>query len=419
MPKTDQATADKILLIFSQTFVPDPAAVGQHVADVAVEMARRGHRVRVYAAARGYEDPTQRYPRRENMAGVDVRRLAFTSFGKKNLLIRIVGTASFLIQCFFIGLFTRRLGGIFFSTSPPMIGFAACSLGILRRVPVAYWAMDLNPDQLIVMGKIKAHSLRARLLEAVNRFILRRSAVIFALDRFMAERLKKRGDFAAKIKVDPPWPHDSVIEPLEHRDNPFRIHHQLEGKFVIMYSGNHSTANPLKTVLDAAVELREDASLRFVFVGGGLGKKEVASYIAQHQLTNVLALPYQPLAELKYSLSAADIHLVSLGENMVGIIHPCKIYGAMAVGRPILFLGPQPSHISDILQHEQIGWHIAHGNVAAAVEVIKTIRNTPQAELARMGRKAQRLLKETLSQEILCGRFCDELERGLALRETG
>ena len=147
MPNTDQATADKILLIFSQTFVPDPAAVGQHVADVAVEMARRGHRVRVYAAARGYEDPTQRYPRRENMAGVDVRRLAFTSFGKKNLLIRIVGTASFLIQCFFIGLFTRRLGGIFFSTSPPMIGFTACSLGILRRVPVAYWAMDLNPDQ--------------------------------------------------------------------------------------------------------------------------------------------------------------------------------------------------------------------------------------------------------------------------------
>lgn len=117
------------------------------------------------------------------------------------------------------------------------------------------------------------------------------------------------------------------------------------------------------------------------------------------------------MADLKYSLSAADIHLVSLGENMVGIIHPCKIYGAMAVGRPILFLGPQPSHISDILQQQPIGWHIAHGNVAAAVDTIKTIRNTPQAELARMGRKAQRLLKETLSQEILCGRFCDELER--------
>ena len=413
MANSRPVPANKILLIFSQTFVPDPAAVGQYMADVAIELARRGHRVRVYAAARGYEDPSQRYPRRENLSGVDVRRLAFTSFGKKNLLIRILGTASFLIQCFFIGLFTRPLGGIFFSTSPPMIGFTACWLGLLRRVPVAYWAMDLNPDQLIVMGKIKAHSLRAKLLEAVNRFILRRSAVIFALDRFMADRLngRGRGNFASKIKIDPPWPHDSVIEPLEHRDNPFRIHHQLEGKFVIMYSGNHSPANPLKTILDAAVQLREDTSLRFVFVGGGLGKREVESCIQQHQLTNVLSLPYQPLADLKYSLSAADIHLVSLGENMVGIIHPCKIYGAMAVGRPILFLGPQPSHISDILQQQPIGWHIAHGNVAAAVDTIKTIRNTPQAELARMGRKAQRLLKETLSQEILCGRFCDELER--------
>ena len=416
MQSKGSASADKILLIFSQTFVPDPAAVGQHMADVAVEMARRGHRVRVYAAARGYEDPTQRYPRRENIAGVDVRRLACTSFGKKNLLIRIIGTASFLIQCFFIGLFTRRLGGIFFSTSPPMIGFTACFLGLLRRVPAAYWAMDLNPDQLIVMGKIKANSFRARLLEAVNRFILRRSAVIFALDRFMADRLRDRGNFAEKIRVDPPWSHDSVIEPLEHRDNPFRIHHQLEGKFVIMYSGNHSPANPLKTILEAAVQLREDASLRFVFVGGGLGKKEVDSYIKQYRLANVISLPYQPLADLKYSLSAADVHLVSLGENMVGIIHPCKIYGAMAVGRPILFLGPQPSHISDILGEQAIGWQIVHGNVDEAVATIVKIRNTPQAELARMGRKAQRLLRETLSQEILCGRFCDQLERSCCSR---
>ena len=381
-------------------------------------MARRGHNVRVYAAARGYEDPSQRYPRRENMAGVDVRRLAFTSFGKKNLLIRIIGTASFLIQCFFIGLFTRRLGGIFFSTSPPMIGFTACWLGMFRRVPVAYWAMDLNPDQLIVMGKIKPHSFRARLLEAVNRFILRRSAVIFALDRFMADRLKARGNFADKIKIDPPWPHDHVIEPLDHRDNPFRIHHQLEGKFVIMYSGNHSPANPLKTILEAAVRLAQTPSLMFVFVGGGLGKKEVDSYIKQHRLTNVISLPYQPLADLKYSLSAADVHLVSLGENMVGIIHPCKIYGAMAVGRPILFLGPQPSHISDILQKEQIGWHVAHGNVDAAVATIEKIRNTPQADLARMGRKAQRLLKENLSQQILAGRFCDSLEAAAAAKRT-
>src|SRR5262245_64244005 len=85
-----------LLLIFSQVFVPDPASVGQHMADVAFEMARRGWRVRVYASASGYEDPTRRYPLRETLGGVDVSRLRFTSFGKKSLLTRGLGTALFM-----------------------------------------------------------------------------------------------------------------------------------------------------------------------------------------------------------------------------------------------------------------------------------------------------------------------------------
>jgi hypothetical protein len=350
------------------------------------------------------------------MQGVDVRRLRLSSFGKKNLLIRIIGTASFLIQCFFIGLFTPKVKGILFSTSPPMIGFAAACIGLLRRVPIAYWAMDLNPDQLIMMGKIKDHSFRARMLERVNRFILGRSAAIFVLDRFMADRLAKRGDYAKKIHIDPPWPHEHVIEPVPPQNNPFRIEHGLRGKFVIMYSGNHSPANPLDTVLHAAIALKNDTDLRFVFVGGGLGKKQIQACILEHQLTNVLSLPYQPLESLKFSLSAADVHLVSLGENMVGIIHPCKIYGAMAAGKPILFLGPSPSHIADIFQEHEIGWQIRHGDTNGAVEAIMRIRSTPQAQLSRMGRNAQHLLRERLSQETLCNRFCDRLEHALALR---
>src|SRR3954462_15723954 len=107
------------VLVVSQTFVPDPASVGQHMADVAFELARRGHRVRVYASGRGYEDPTAVYPRREMLNGVDIRRFPLASFGKKSILLRVLGTAVFQIQAFFAALFTRRLAGIFFSTSPP------------------------------------------------------------------------------------------------------------------------------------------------------------------------------------------------------------------------------------------------------------------------------------------------------------
>jgi colanic acid biosynthesis glycosyl transferase WcaI len=400
----------KRILVISQTFVPDPASVGQHMTDVAVELARRGYDVRAYASARGYENPNIKYPRREILHGVDVRRLPLASFGKSSIPIRVLGTAAFMSQVLWLQLFTPQLGGIFFSTSPPLVGLTSCITRFFRRTPLAYWAMDLNPDQLITMGKIKERSFIARFLEFANRTILNRSQLIIALDRFMAERLLKRGDYRDKMIVMPPWPHEDQMEAIDQTTNPFRIKHGLVGKRVIMYSGNHSPANPLGTLLATAVKFRDDDRVRFLFVGGGSGKKEVDECIKKHGLTNVVSLPYQPLAELKYSLSAGDVHVVSMGQKMAGIIHPCKIYGAMAVGRPILYLGPSPSHVSDLLDAHQFGWHVNHGDTVGMETVIGQILEAPQESLNQMGAIAQEVLGETLSQKILCGRLVDRFE---------
>jgi hypothetical protein len=402
---------DKTLLIFSQVFVPDPASVGQHVADVATEMARRGWRVIVYAANRGYENPSIRYPAREILGGVEIRRLPLSSFGKKSIFIRLLGAASFRLQCILRGLFVPRLSGILFSTSPPQIGLGACGVAAIRRVPAVYWAMDLNPDQLITLGKIKPEGWTARILEAVNRFILRRSSEVIALDRFMAQRLHARGGLEDKLAILPPWPHQEHLSGAAGRSsNPFRRRHGLEEKFVIMYSGNHTPSNPLQTLLEAAERFKGDPRIRFLFVGGGLLKRDIESFIQERRLPNVLSLPYQPLEELGHSLSAADLHVVSLGPHMAGIIHPCKIYGAMAVGRPILYLGPRPSHISDLLETHRIGWQVDHGYVDAAAAAIAEAASADPAALADMGRRAAAALEQHFNQPLLRGRFCDRLE---------
>jgi glycosyltransferase involved in cell wall biosynthesis len=231
------------------------------------------------------------------------------------------------------------------------------------------------------------------------------------LDRFMAERIGERGIDKSKMLILPPWPHEQHLEDMDPSVNPFRQRHGLVDKFVIMYSGNHSPANPLATLLQAAAKYKDQDNLRFLFVGGGSGKKEVENAIARNQLKNVISLPYQPLTELRYSLSAADVHVVSLGEDMVGIIHPCKIYGAMAVGRPILFLGPRPSHVADILEAHRIGWHVSHGDVAAAQRAIDEAQAVGSATLTAMGNTARAVLDQRLTQELVCGQFCDAIEK--------
>ena len=408
------------IVVVSQTFVPDPASVGQHMADVSIELARRGHDVRVYASARGYENAAVRYPAREELRGVHIRRFPLASFGKKHILLRVLGTAMFHTQAFFATLLTPGLDGIFFSTSPPLVGLPLCIVAMIRRVPVAYWAMDLNPDQLIAIGKLQPTSVAARALERINRFILRRAKLIVALDRFMADRIYSRGVDPNKVLVMPPWPHEDAIAATGSTDeNPFRRAHHLAGKFVVMYSGNHSPSNPLTTLLQAAVRMKDDSNVMFLFVGGGHGKREVEQFIAEHSLTNVLSLPYQPLIELKHSLTAADVHVVSLGDAMVGIIHPCKIYGAMAAGRPILFLGPRPSHISDLLDAHDIGLQVSHGDVDAAERAVRTFAAMTSDVLAAKGERARQMLGASLGQAMLTAKFCDAVETALVPDTNG
>ncbi len=173
--KEDGDLRQPTLLIISQVYVPDPASVGQHLHDAAVETAGRGYPVRVLTSSRGYNAPQVRFPARQCIDGVETRRLTLSSFGKKSILVRLVGQLGFLTQALLRGLFTPKLGAILVSTSPPMCSAAALIIGAIRRVPMVYWVMDINPDQALALGVVKANSPPARLFNVLNRAILARA----------------------------------------------------------------------------------------------------------------------------------------------------------------------------------------------------------------------------------------------------
>ncbi|HET7113388.1 MAG TPA: hypothetical protein VFI57_07075, partial [Pyrinomonadaceae bacterium] len=110
---------------------------------------------------------------------------------------------------------------------------------------------------------------------------------------------------------------------------------------------------------------RED--IVFCFIGGGSEHAKVSEFAARHELSNVRCLPYQPLDELSSSLSAADLHVVVMGESFVGIVHPCKIYNIMSVGAPTLYIGPDPSHITDLASSNYQIFFARHGETGDVV----------------------------------------------------
>jgi glycosyltransferase involved in cell wall biosynthesis len=403
------------VLIISQVYPPDPAAVGQYIADAADGLAGRGWRVRVLAADCGYDDPGLRFPSREEANGIRIDRLPWSSLGKRSLGIRLVGMLSFLGQALLRGLGTRDLRAICVSTSPPMAGAVAWLIAAVRRVPLVYWVMDLNPDQAVASRQVRADSPLVWLFALVNARVLRDAAGVIALDRFMAERLKAKSVPLRRLAIIPPWPLDHRLSPQPKEGNPFRRRHGLEGKFVVMYSGNHSLVHSLDTLLAVARELRDDAQLSFVLVGGGVAKAPFEAADRRGELRNVVLLPYQPLGEIATSLSAADLQLVVMGDAMVGCVHPCKFYGALAVGRPVMLIGPAECHVTDVFRRADCGWRHAHGDVAGIVARLRRLAQPESArELAAKARAGLKALEEGLSRDRLRRHWGNVFEDAIA-----
>ena len=404
------------ILILSSTYVPDPSSTGQHFHDVAAALAGRDHRVSVVTANRGYDDPTRKYPSWEMRDGVVIRRIPLSSLGKYSLLARAAGWLSFVAQAAGRGLLSPRPDVVLVSTAPPIGAAAALVLSRLRRVPILYWIHDLHPNLAIALGVLKDDSLWARLLDRLNHGILGHAARIVCLDRFMAAQVSRKADVTPKSTILPPWPHNDDSEWIDHADNPWRRKHVEDGRRIVMYSGNHSPAHPLDTLLQAALELQDEDGLAFLFVGGGTGKRQIEAVIEREGPRNIRSLPYQPLETLRYSLAAADVHVVSVGDQTVGTSHPCKIYGALAAGRPVLLFSPRVCHATDIIGPHDVGWRVSHGDVRGAVEALRSIRRTPPERLEKMGRTAQELVRRRYSRDALCHRFRDEVEALLPSR---
>jgi colanic acid biosynthesis glycosyl transferase WcaI len=361
------------ILLLSQVFYPDVVSVAQHLADLGTNLSEAGHEVTVLCSSHGYDNPSTKFTRKETWKGISIRRIPVWGLGKKSKIRRIVSFGSFFVSSFASLVLMPRQDVVVVVPPPPLLSVLAAFFVRLRGGRLLFWNMDINPDEAIAAGWMKPDSLAARILGAALRYSLRASSNIVVLDRFMKDRIVAKGVPEDKVHIIPVWTHDQAAHYEPEGRESFRRQLGVEKKFVVMYSGNHSPLHPLDTVLQAALRLRENPVIAFVFVGGGSEFSRVKDFAQQFSLPNIICESYQPLDHLAGSLSAADLQVVLLGNPFVGIVHPCKIYNMLAVGAPFLYVGPAESHITDLQQYPEIaqmGRFVRHGDVDQVVDVI-------------------------------------------------
>jgi colanic acid biosynthesis glycosyl transferase WcaI len=397
------------ILLLNQCFYPDVVSTAQHASDLVAALAERGHEVTVVSSTRAYDHPQTRFPAEEHWRGSRILRVPCLALGKTAKWRRVANFASFFLSCIARLIFLPRFDVVMALTSPPLISLLGALYVKLKGGRFIFWVMDLNPDEAVAAGWLNEHSATARVLARLLNFSLHTADEVVVLDRFMRQRVMQKGVPAEKISTIPPWAHSAVVRYDPRGRLAFRERHGLTGRYVVMYSGNHSPCHPLTTVFEAARSLADRPDIVFCFVGGGSEFPTVTNFAAAHNLSNIRCLPYQPLADLSASLSSADLHVVVMGDPLVGIVHTCKIYNIMCIGTPVLYIGPSKSHVMDIAAGN--GIPLASANHGEVDRVVARILANAQAS-PRVGVPDRGMVDRGRSfhQDQLVPRFADLVE---------
>ena len=355
------------------------------VGDLAFFLAARGHDVVAITSRQRYDAASARLAPRERLHGVDVVRVATTRFGRGFLPGRALDYATFYLSAFFALLRRARRGDVVVAmTDPPLLSVVAALACALRGARLVNWTQDLFPEVATALG-MRAPGLARPLRD----WSLRRAAMNVALGEQMAARIRARG---APAVVRHNWA-DAALHPIEK--SALRSQWGLGDAFVVAYSGNLGRAHEFATIAAAMRRLGDNAGIKFLFVGSGAQLDAVRRDAGG----NALFAPYQPREALSESLSAGDVHLVSLQPQLEGLIVPSKFYGILAVARPVLFVGADDGELARIIHEHDLGYVVAPGDDAALARAIEELASDRE-RAAAMGRRGRALYDERFAPEI-------------------
>jgi colanic acid biosynthesis glycosyl transferase WcaI len=384
------------ITLLNQYYAPDEAATAQMVADLGEALGRGGHDVVAIASNRSYANRERRYRRREVIDGVEVHRVWSTARGRGSLLARLTDYGFFFLGAAAQLLLGKRADVVIVLTTPPLIGLIALFASRLRGFRVVLWSMDVYPDVAVALGTIRSNSVVGRTLAAASRFLVRRVDVTVALGELMAARLREHG--ATGVEVVHNWADEASVVPRPISGHPLREQWGWSNRFVVAYSGNLGLAHEFETVLNAAQRLTEtDPNVLFAFIGSGPRSGEVQQ--AAREIPNVEFHELVPRARLGETLTAADVHLVTLLPQMAGLVVPSKIYGVLAAGRPTIYVGPSAGEVHQIITEGRCGSAVMNDDVAGLVEAVSAYaRNAEQA--AREGGNGRQFFERYFTRRM-------------------
>jgi glycosyltransferase involved in cell wall biosynthesis len=415
----------KNLLIYAHYYIPDTASTGQILRELAEGMTDKFD-ITVICAVPSYsgtvEDryKTQKYYK-EEINGVKLLRVSVPEFSKTDKKSRVKNIVSYFFGAMGATFRVGKTDYVFSVSQPPILGGL---LGVwgkrAKRAKFIYNIQDFNPEQVLAVGYSKSR-LVTDVMMLLDKFSCRRSDLVITVGRDLVETMEKRfkGKKMPKTVMINNWIDENEIYPLDENNEKvlaFKKKYGLDGKFVIMYSGNIGLYYDLEKLIEGIERFKpgtkaaDGREIVFAFVGGGAVLDKLENYVKEHRMDNVVFIPYQDKAELNYSLNAGDVHWCVNAKGIKGVSCPSKAYGIMAAAKPILGVLESGSEVRCLIEETRGGLCCEPGEYDKVEKNIRRfIENAGSSELKAMGERNREYLEKNLTKNVSVRKYAEEI----------
>jgi len=338
--------------------------------------------------------------------GVRIVRVNSTAFERAHLGRRGLNYLTYVIQSLRAAVATKRPDVVLCMTDPPFIGDVAHVIARRFRVPLVVISQDVFPEIAVELRRLQS-PLLVGALRMMIRWYLRRADRIVAIGETMRRRLVENGAPTARINVIPNWVDTDRLKP-EPADNPWARANGLADGFVVMHSGNIGYAQNLDALIRAGTFLRDVGDLAIVLVGSGARLGEIEALAARLEVDAVRFLPYQEREVLSQSLSAASVHVVGLARGLSGYVVPSRLYGVLAVGRPVIVAADADSETAQVVDRVGCGIVIVPDRPELLAEAIRCAHDGGY-DLERMGALGREYVVANADRTVAVTRYASLL----------
>lgn len=401
----------KIVFVINY-FYPDYASTGQLLTELCLHL-QNDFQITVIASQSGYSGEANTEKRRfitDHLENIEIIRIRLPVVDKLNKWSRLRYIVTYFFYAIFAVLKQRNVDFIYTISQPPILGGLIGTIGkLLKRSKHIYNIQDFNPEQAKAVGFMQNARLM-KLAQWVDTLNCKLADHIITVGQDMQETLLNR--FADKKVTDNTvinnWTNEQEIIPLS-REHPqvqgFLEKHGLQNKFIVMYSGNLGLYYDLENLIKQTIAFRHLDNLAFVFIGEGAVKAKMQEYVAEHELSQVYFLPYQPKEDLVYSLNAAHVHLVVNQKGIKGVSVPSKIYGVMAAGKPVLGVLESGSEAYRLIRESNCGLLMEPHSYEEVIRSVQAFYELDREELDAYGMRGRVYLEQYLRRELSLERY--------------